>query len=124
VNTLGKSVIIRGEVRSSEDLVIEGRVEGPIWCEGTTLTLAASGQVAGDVIARDITVFGRMDGQLVATEVVDLRPAASITGRIVSKQLIMHDGAEFNGRVEPQHLQAALGVARYQQQKRDGTGRR
>ena len=100
-----------------EDLTLEGRVEGPISCDGFAVTIGASAEVAGDVIARDITVFGRSSGRLIATEVVDLRVDADVSGQILAKRFILNDGAVFNGRAEPQHLEAALRVARYQQKK-------
>jgi cytoskeletal protein CcmA (bactofilin family) len=74
--------------------------------------------VAGDIVARDLTIFGRVDGQMVATDVVDVRPGAVVTGHVVAKSFILNDGADFVGRVEPQHLEAALRVAKYQQAKK------
>jgi cytoskeletal protein CcmA (bactofilin family) len=68
------------------------------------LTIPASASVEGPVLARDIIVFGRIDGQLVATEVVDLRPGSIVTGSIISPKLILHDGALFSGRVDPTRL--------------------
>lgn len=119
MSTLGRGIVVKGELRSSEDITIEGRIEGPLWCEDHAVIVAASADVAGDVIARDITVFGRVAGQLVATEVVDVRPSASVTGQVVSKRFILDPSAHFAGRVEPQHLDAAVRVARFQQRKRD-----
>jgi cytoskeletal protein CcmA (bactofilin family) len=119
----GRSIVITGEVWCSEDLAIEGRVEGPVWCEGRAVTIAAGAQVAGDVIARDISVFGVASGQLIATEVVDLRPGSTVTGSVIAPSLVLHDGARFNGRVEPQRLDAALSVAKFQlKQKGSKTG--
>lgn len=114
----GRSLVIRGEVRSSEDLTIEGRVHGPIFCEERVVVVAESGAVTGDIITRDLTIFGRVDGQMVATDVVDIRPGAVVTGQVVAKSFILNDGGEFVGRVEPQHLEAALRVARYQQERK------
>lgn len=111
--------MIRGEVRASEDLTIEGRVEGSVTCEQHAVTVAAGGAIAGDVIARDITLFGQTAGQLVATEVVDVRAGASVTGQALAPQFILADGAYFKGRVEPQHVEAAIRVARFQQRRRD-----
>ena len=67
--------------------------------------------MVGDIIARDITVFGNIAGQLLATDVVDVRAEATVTGRIVSKRFILNDGAHFTGRAEPQHLDTAFRVA-------------
>jgi cytoskeletal protein CcmA (bactofilin family) len=81
------------------------------------VTLAESASVIGDVMARDVTVTGRLEGQIVATEVVDVRAGANVTGKVVSARFILNDGATFNGRVEPQHLEAAVRVARFQREK-------
>jgi cytoskeletal protein CcmA (bactofilin family) len=110
---------VKGELRSTEDIVVDGRIDGPVICEGGTLTINATADLLGDLIARDITIFGRASGQIVATEVVDIRPDAIVSGRIVSKKLILNAGGFFTGRVEPQHLEAALRVARYNRHKRD-----
>lgn len=104
---------MRGEVQVIDDLTVKGRISGSIWADGLALTIAASATVTGDIIARDVTVFGRVDGSIVASEVVDVREGASVTGRILAQRLILNDGATFNGRVEPQHLDAALKVARH-----------
>lgn len=122
MTTLGSTISIKGELRSNEDLTLEGRVEGPVWCDGS-LVVAPSANVNGDVIARDITVFGRFAGQLVATEVVDIRKDADVSGRVVTERLILEDSARFNGRSEPQHLEAALRVAKFNQERRDAATR-
>jgi cytoskeletal protein CcmA (bactofilin family) len=117
--TLGKALSVKGELRVREDLTVEGRIEGPVWCEDRAVTVAPSAHVVGDIIARDITVFGRIAGQLLATDVVDVRAEATVTGRVVSKRFILNDGANFNGRAEPQHLDTAFRVAKYQQQQKN-----
>jgi cytoskeletal protein CcmA (bactofilin family) len=119
---LGKTVRVKGEVRADEDLTIEGRVEGPIWCRDGAVTVAPSAEITGDVVARDITVFGRVNGQLVATEVVDVRVDASVTGRVVSARFILNDGARFNGRAAPQDLEVALSAARFKQRDAGADG--
>jgi cytoskeletal protein CcmA (bactofilin family) len=117
MSMLGKTIRVKGELRADEDITIEGRVEGPVWCDGCAVTIAPSGEVTGDVIARDITVFGRVNGQLVATEVVDVRVDASVTGRVVSERFILNDGARFNGRSAPQDLKVVLSAARFKQKE-------
>lgn len=119
MSILGRSLVISGEVRSSTDITVDGRVDGPMLCEGTTVTIAESAVVTGDIVARDITVFGRTAGQLIATEVVDLRPGCSVTGSVIAPSLILNDGARFSGRVDPNRLEAALSVAKFQQKQRD-----
>jgi cytoskeletal protein CcmA (bactofilin family) len=118
MSLVGKSVVIIGEVQSSEDLTIEGTIEGSVTCGDVAVMLAEGASVQGDIIARDITVCGRSTGQLVATEVVELKPSAVAAGHVLSPRFILHDAATFNGRVEPQHLDAALRVAEYRQKQR------
>src|SRR5438874_13157301 len=74
----GKTIAIHGAVTSAEDLTIEGRIIGPVRCEGRTVVVAATADVTGDILARDITVFGRAAGQLIATDVVDVRAGATL----------------------------------------------
>lgn len=115
----GQMISVKGEIRSLEDITIEGHIEGPITCEDSAVLVADTASVVGDIMARDITILGRVEGQLIATDIVDIRATAVVTGHVVSKHFILHDGADFMGRVEPQHLEAALRVAKYQQRKRD-----
>jgi cytoskeletal protein CcmA (bactofilin family) len=113
---LGREVLVHGDVQAADDLVIEGHIEGAVWCDGFAVTIAPEGQVRGDIIARDITVFGMLAGTLLAREVVDIRPDAVVTGRVVSPRFILNEGASFNGSATPQHLEAALVVARHRRQ--------
>ena len=124
MSRLGKSIFVKGEVRADESVIVEGRVEGAVVCERDAVVLAESCDVQGDVIANNITVFGKVTGKLVATDFVDLRSASAVIGQILSKRFILDDGAQFQGRVEPQHLEAALRVAKFQenQQKRKDAG--
>jgi cytoskeletal protein CcmA (bactofilin family) len=115
----GKTITVKGTVHATEDLTIDGRVEGPIVCDGCAVVIESTAQITGDILADDITVHGRSDGQLTATSVVDIRAGAAVTGRVIAKRFILDAGATFNGRVEPQHLEAALSVAKYQQSKRE-----
>jgi cytoskeletal protein CcmA (bactofilin family) len=119
MTTIGKTISVKGEIRAAEDITVDGRIDGPVICEGGALTINKTADLLGDLIARDITIFGRASGQIVATEVVDIRPDAIVSGRIVSPKLILQSGGHFTGRVEPQHLEAALRVARYNRHKRD-----
>ncbi len=110
---LGQTVAVRGEVSSMDDISIEGRIDGPVWCEGHAVTIAETAIVSGDVVGRDITVAGVVNGTLLAQEVVDIRTTATVTGRIVSTRLILNEGGTFHGDVEPQQVEAAMTVARH-----------
>jgi cytoskeletal protein CcmA (bactofilin family) len=115
----GKTLLLKGDLRSTEDLTIEGQLEGSISCEGCDVVLAASASITGDILASNITIFGRSVGQLTATELVDVREGAVVAGRVVARRFILDEEATFNGRVEPNHLDAALAVAKYRQRKLD-----
>lgn len=116
---LGRSIVLKGEVSATEDMTVEGRVDGPITCEGKSVIIARTAEVTGNVIARDITVFGQIAGQLVASEVVDIRAEATVSGQVISPRFILQEAAQFNGRVTPQHLEAALRINRYNTRKRN-----
>jgi cytoskeletal protein CcmA (bactofilin family) len=115
----GKTLVLKGELRSGEDITIDGRLEGSISCEGCAVVLSESADIAADILASDITILGRSNGQLTATDVVEIREGATVTGRVVSRRFILQSGATFNGRVEPQRLDAALTVAKYKERKRE-----
>lgn len=126
MSTLGRTVIVRGEVSSSADIDVEGTVDGPIWCEGHAVNIAETAVITGDIVARDITVAGQVTGTLLAAEVVDVRASARVSGRIVSARLIVHEGALFHGDVQPQQVDAAMTVARHRRREAETTtnGRR
>ena len=116
----GKTIKIVGECATGEP-VIEGHVTGPIVCEDGTVELAATAVIEGDIIARDITVWGRAAGQLIATDVGDGRTGEVVEGAGIAPRLIRSEKATLNGRVDPKRLDAALGVARFQQKQRAST---
>jgi cytoskeletal protein CcmA (bactofilin family) len=115
----GSTIVIVGEVRAIGDLTLEGRIDGPVLCEGGAVTITAAAVVNGDIVARDITVLGRASGQLIATEVVDVRVGASVDGAVIAPSLILHEGARQQGLVDPNRHNAALSGARFQQKQRD-----
>ena len=119
MSTLGKSIAVKGEVHCSEDLTVEGRLEGPIACEGSAVIIARCATVTGQIIAQNITVFGSASGQLIATGKVDVRADAVVTGQVIARTFVLDGAASFNGRVSPQQLEAALGVARYNRRQRE-----
>lgn len=116
---VGKTLVVRGEIRAGGDLTLDGRTDGWVWSETGAVTIGATATVNADVVARDITVFGRVSGQLIATEVVDVRGGAVVTSMVIAPRFILHPGASFTGRVDPNRLDAALSVARFQQKQRD-----
>ena len=94
---LDQSIVVRGEIRSTDNLTIEGTVEGPVWNEGRGVTVAAGATIIGEIVARDITVFGTVSGTLRASMVVDIRESGRVSGQVISGRLILADGAWFSG---------------------------
>ena len=109
----GRTLEIHGNVDCVEDLIIEGQITGQIWNLDHTVTIGADAVVTGDIIARMITVRGAVDGTMLATGRVDIANEARVSGRVLAGQLMLAEGAMFNGKVEPQHLEAALKVAKH-----------
>jgi cytoskeletal protein CcmA (bactofilin family) len=109
----GRTLSIRGSVECVEDLLIEGRIEGHIWNEEHAVTIGADAVVTGDIVARQITVRGAVEGTLLATARVDIMDEGSVVGRVLSQKFMLADGGVFNGKAEPQHLDSALKVAKH-----------
>jgi cytoskeletal protein CcmA (bactofilin family) len=113
MSLVGKTIVVRGEVSSADDLLVDGRIDGPIWTDGLAVVIAPAATVTGDIVARDITIMGTVTGTLLATDVVDVRASACVTGRVLAPRFILDESASFNGQVQPHHLEAALRVARH-----------
>jgi cytoskeletal protein CcmA (bactofilin family) len=96
----GQSIVIKGDISGSEDLVIAGRVEGTITLEGRVLTLAAGSHVVGTVSAGSVIVSGKVEGSVEATERLEIRETAVVEGDLSTPKLMMVDGSEVRASVE------------------------
>jgi cytoskeletal protein CcmA (bactofilin family) len=99
---IGKSVVIKGELSGSEDLYIDGTVEGTIQLRGNNLVIGPNGHVHADVSTKVVVIQGKLEGNIRATERVELRKSAVIVGDIVTQRIAMEDGAYLKGKVEIQ----------------------
>lgn len=97
---VGKSVQIRGEVKGSEDLMVEGLVEGTITMSDGRLTVGTNAKVQANVTAREVVVQGALTGDIHATGRVELRAGSSVTGDIQAARLSIEENAVFSGKVE------------------------
>jgi len=100
--TIGKSLIIKGEVTGSEALYIDGRVEGSINLSGNRVTIGRNGVVAANVTAREIVIIGKVRGNLNASDRVDIRNEGSLTGDVIAQRISIEDGAFFKGGIDIQ----------------------
>ncbi len=106
VASIGKSVVIKGELSGSEDLYVDGEVEGSIELRGHSLIVGPNGRVRANVHARDIIVHGKLDGNLYGGERVELRKTAVLVGDIVTQRIAIEDGAFFKGGIDIQKADA------------------
>jgi len=97
---IGKSVIIRGELSGSEDLYLDGEVEGSIDLREHNLTIGPHGRVRANVSARDVTVHGKVDGNVNGSERVELKRSAVLVGDISTQRIVIEDGAYFKGAID------------------------
>ena len=98
--TIGKSLVIKGEVTGSEALYIDGRVEGSINLAGNRVTVGRNGVVYANINAREIVVLGKVRGNLTASDRVDIRSDGSLTGDVVAARISIEDGAFFKGGID------------------------
>ena len=98
--TIGKSLILKGELTGSESLYVDGKVEGSINLPGNRVTVGRNGQVAANIVAREIVVLGKVRGNCQATDRVDIRSEGSLTGDVIAARISIEDGAFFKGGID------------------------
>lgn len=99
---IGKSVVIKGELSGSEDLYVDGQVEGSIALKNNSLTVGPNGQIKASVEAKGIVVQGKLEGNVIATDRVDLRKSAIVSGDIITQRISIEEGAYLKGKVDIQ----------------------
>jgi cytoskeletal protein CcmA (bactofilin family) len=98
--TIGKSLIVKGELSGSESLYIDGKVEGAINLPGNRVTVGRNGQVAANIMAREVVVLGKVRGNIQASDRVDIRSEGSLTGDVTAARISIEDGAFFKGGID------------------------
>jgi cytoskeletal protein CcmA (bactofilin family) len=97
---IGKSIVIRGELKGSEDLILDGRVEGTVSLADNRLTIGPTADVAADLTAKDVLIMGKVQGNIAATGRVELRAGCNLEGDIRATRLAIEDNAVFFGKVD------------------------
>ena len=105
--TVGMSVSIKGEISGSEDVTVDGQVEGRIELPEHTLTIGANATVLADITARIVIILGTVAGSVVAREKAEIRKTAAVEGSLTCGQLAVQEGARINGKVETKRRPAA-----------------
>lgn len=97
---IGKALIFKGEVSGTQDLTVNGQLEGPVSLSGHTVTVGREGRVQGDILARVIRIEGRVDGNLQGEEAVFLGSSGVVHGDLTTIRVRMEKGCQFRGRVQ------------------------
>jgi cytoskeletal protein CcmA (bactofilin family) len=97
---IGKTIVICGEVKGSEDLIVDGRVEGTVNLSESRLTIGPTANVAANLSAKDILILGQVQGSIVASGRVELRAGCQVEGDIRALRLAVEDNAVFRGKVD------------------------
>jgi len=99
---IGKSVVIKGELNGSEDLTIEGHVEGTIQLKDNVLTIGPNGKIKAQIFAKSVIVLGEVTGNVTASDKVDIRDNGSVDGDLIAPRVAIAEGAHFRGAVDMQ----------------------
>ena len=97
---LGKSVIVKGQIFSREDLTIDGEVEGTVELQEHRLTVGPNGKVVASIKAREVVVLGTIHGNVETSDRIDIRRDAKLVGDIRTARIVIEDGAYFKGNID------------------------
>ena len=100
VGHIGKSVQIRGELTGSEDLYLDGAIEGTIDLRDHSLIIGPNGKIKASITARDLVVHGKVEGNVTASGRVELRKSCTLLGDVSTKRIVIEDGAFFKGAID------------------------
>jgi cytoskeletal protein CcmA (bactofilin family) len=98
--TIGRSLVIKGEISGSESLYIDGRIEGTISFKDHRVTVGRNGVVAANIAAREVVIMGKVTGNIECSDRVDIRSEGTLTGDIISRRISVEDGALLRGSVQ------------------------
>ena len=98
--SIGRTLVIKGEISGSESLYIDGRIEGTLTFKDHRVTVGRNGVVAANINAREIVVLGKVRGNLTASDRVDIRSDGSLTGDVIAARISIEDGAFFKGGID------------------------
>jgi cytoskeletal protein CcmA (bactofilin family) len=113
---IGKNIVITGDISASEDLVVEGRVTGKIQLNESRLTVGEEGYAQSHITAREVVICGRVEGQIHASERVELRHTAQVAGDIIAPRLVIHQDAVVKGSVD---LTPSIAIKQQKQAKKE-----
>ena len=98
--TIGRSLVIKGEVSGAESLYIDGRIEGSISLADNRVTIGRNGSVAANISAREVVIMGKVHGNIQCTDRLDIRSEGTLTGDVITQRISVEDGAVLKGSVQ------------------------
>lgn len=98
--TIGRSLVIKGEVSGSESLYIDGRIEGSVNLTDNRITIGRNGSVAANITAREVVIMGKVQGNIQCSDRLDVRSEGALTGDVVTPRISVEDGAMIKGSVQ------------------------
>ena len=107
---LGKSVVINGELSASEDLTLDGQMEGSVTLPNHTLTIGPAANIKASISAKAVVIMGAVTGNVTAGEKVEIRATGSVTGDLAAPRLVVAEGAVLNGSIQMTQKQAGTGA--------------
>ena len=99
---IGKSVVVKGALSASEDMTIDGLVEGTIELRQNVLTIAPNGKIMAKILAKAVVVLGHVHGNITAVEKIDIRDSGSVDGDLIAPRVAISEGAHFRGSIDMQ----------------------
>jgi len=115
--TIGRSVVIKGEVSGSESLYIDGRIEGTVNFAEHRVTIGRNGSVAANINAREVVILGKVQGNIQVTDRLDIRSEGSLTGDVITQRISVEDGAILKGSVQVRAVEHKQDKSQAQAQK-------
>lgn len=108
-STIGRTVTIEGTLTAQEDILLEGRFNGEVLLMENALVVGQTGDIRADIKAKNVTIHGKANGDIKASDQVEISASGSMRGDILSPRVILHDGAKFKGRIdmEPEGIEKA-----------------
>ena len=98
--TIGRSLVVKGEISGSESLYIDGKVEGTVNLSDSRVTIGRNGSVAANISAREVVILGKVQGNIQCTDRLDIRSEGALTGDVVTQRISVEDGAILKGSVQ------------------------
>ena len=113
VTSLGRTLVIKGELTAEENLIIEGTVEGNISVPEHAVAVGRTAHVSADIMASTVTILGEASGRFTASKKIELRQTARVVGGIIATKIEIIEGAIFEGSIDPSKTETAVAVGKH-----------